>query len=113
MRLKLIIVGKDRGDPLCDAADEYLRRVERYFPTQLVEVKEGPAKSATPVVRIKTTEAERIQKAIGVDDWLIALDEHGKELTSVELANKLGKWANEGKQTITFVIGGPNGLDPE
>lgn len=113
MKLKLVIVGRDKNDPLVEASMEYVGRVERYFPIEVVEVKEEPAKASTPVPRVRALEAERIRKVIGPDELVVALDERGRQHDSVELSNKLVRWANEGHKCITFVIGGPNGHDPE
>jgi 23S rRNA (pseudouridine1915-N3)-methyltransferase len=113
VKLRLVVVGKDKNEPIVDASGEYLARLSRYFPAELVEVKEEPARASTPIARVRAVEAERIQKALGKDDWVIALDEHGKEIGSVDLAKKLERFANEGKQAVSFVIGGPNGLDPD
>lgn len=113
MKLKLVIVGKDKNEPIVDASVELWARVGRYFPTELHEVKEEPAKSSTPIARVRAVEAERLQKVIGAQDHVVVLDERGKEHTSLELSQKLGRWANEGRQCVTFVIGGPNGLDPD
>lgn len=113
MRFRLIVVGKDKHEPIVDASQIYVDRVARYFPFEVVEVKEEPAKTSTPIARIKTLEAERIEKALGEGVHTVALDERGKELTSVDFANRLKKWTNEGKSAVAFVIGGPNGLDPE
>jgi 23S rRNA (pseudouridine1915-N3)-methyltransferase len=112
VKLRLVVVGRDKNDPIVDKAGEFLDRLARYFPLELVEVKEEPARASTPIARVKAVEAERIQKAIGAGDWVIALDERGKEVTSIDLAKKLERFASEGK-TVTFVIGGPNGLDPD
>lgn len=112
MKLRIVIVGKDRGDPLCAAADEYLGRLQHYHPVALVEVKEEPARASTPVDRVRQLEAERIQKTLAPGDVLIALDERGKQLTSPELAQKLSSWSLEGR-SVVLVIGGPNGLDPQ
>lgn len=112
MKLRLIVVGRDRAEPILDAAQVYLERLRRHFPVELVEVKEEPARGSTPIARIRSSEAERLRKALGADDHLVALDERGRALSSVELAERVGRWANEGKQVVSFVIGGPNGLDP-
>lgn len=113
MKLRLIAVGKDKNEPIVDAANEYLERVRRHFPVELVEVKEEPARSSTPIARVRAVEAERIERALNRDDWWIALDERGKEIGSIDLAKKLERFSNEGKQSVSFVIGGPNGLDPD
>jgi 23S rRNA (pseudouridine1915-N3)-methyltransferase len=113
VKLRVILVGRDKNDPIVEASNEYLARIQRYYPVELVEVKEEPAKSSTPLARVLALEAERLKKSFGANDWIVALDERGKQHSSPELANKLQKWGNEGRQAITFVIGGPNGLDPE
>jgi 23S rRNA (pseudouridine1915-N3)-methyltransferase len=113
VKLRLIAVGRDKNDAIVAQAAEYMARLERYFPVETVEVKEEPAKASTPIARVRAVEAERIAKALGGDDYAIALDERGKEVGSVELAKKLERFAREGKKAVSFVIGGPNGLDPE
>ena len=112
MRLRLVVIGRDRRDPLCEAAASYLERVRRYFPVELVELKEEPARKSTPVDRVRSTEAERIKKAIKGTDVVVALDERGKTLTSPDVAARLARWAGEGRGSVDFVIGGPEGLDP-
>jgi 23S rRNA (pseudouridine1915-N3)-methyltransferase len=113
VRLRLIIVGKDKNEPIIEAANVYVERIARYFPIDVVELKEEPAKTSTPVARVRAVEAERIEKALSEGEHSVALDERGKELSSVDLSNRLKKWANEGRSSVAFIIGGPNGLDPE
>jgi 23S rRNA (pseudouridine1915-N3)-methyltransferase len=43
---------------------------------------------------------------------IVALDESGKDLASMDLTRQLRDWRDEGVRDITFVIGGANGLDP-
>jgi 23S rRNA (pseudouridine1915-N3)-methyltransferase len=112
VKLELIIVGKDRGDPLIEAADEYLTRTSRMFQTAVHEVREEPATKSNPLERVRSVEAERIQKARGAGGYLIALDEGGKVLGSTDIAERLRKLQLEARQLLCFVIGGPNGLDP-
>jgi len=45
------------------------------------------------------------------EEYLVALDEHGKEMTSEQLAGFIQGRANESQKTIVFVIGGAFGLD--
>lgn len=113
MRIVVIIVGKDRGDPIIDASDEYLRRLGHYFPAEVVEVKEEPAKKGRSLEVIKRAEADRIRRAIPAGAITIALDERGRAQRSEQLADKLERWQNEGTRTVALVIGGPNGLDAD
>lgn len=113
MKLVVVIVGKDRNDPIVGASDDYLARLQHYFPTQVVEVKEEPAKKGRAVEIIKRAEAERISRAIPDGALVVALDERGKAHTSEALAAKLERWQNEGQRSVALVIGGPNGLDAD
>jgi 23S rRNA (pseudouridine1915-N3)-methyltransferase len=111
MKLRVVAVGRDKRDPLCEAALGFLERVSHTFPAEMVEVREEPARGSTPIDRVKREEAARLKKALGAGDWVIALDPRGKELSSEEIAQRLQRYANEGRQTISFLIGGPLGLD--
>ena len=63
-----------------------------------------------PVGKNKADEEKRLLERVG-DDYLVALDEHGKSLTTLELAKWLAS-ASRTAATCAFVIGGPDGLGP-
>lgn len=109
MKLRIIAIGRDRNDPLAQLASEYVGRISRYYPAELVELKEEPARANTPIDRVRRVEAERIEKALG-SERLIVLDERGKALTSKDVAGRIERWSMEG-QSVAFVVGGPGGLD--
>ena len=113
MKLVVVIVGRDRSDPIVAASDDYLARLQHYFPAQVVEVKEEPAKKGRAIDVVKRAEAERIAKAIPDGALIVALDERGKAQGSEALAKKLERWRDEGIKHVALVIGGPNGLDAE
>jgi 23S rRNA (pseudouridine1915-N3)-methyltransferase len=113
VKITVVIVGKDRRDPIVQAADDYLARLQHYFPTEVVEVKEEPEKRGRSIDAVKRAEAERIERAVPDGALLIALDERGKAQTSQQLAEKLGRWQVEGVARIALVIGGPSGLDAD
>src|ERR1041384_7540473 len=56
-------------------------------------------------------ERERIEAALPKSVRIIALDERGKDLTSVGLSQQLEAWQQDGRDTA-FLIGGADGLDP-
>jgi 23S rRNA (pseudouridine1915-N3)-methyltransferase len=114
VKIRLIVVGRDKRDPLVLASNDYLDRVSHSFPVMVVEVKEEPARSSAPADRIRALEAERIRKSFEPGDWRIALDERGTELRSEDIATKLRAYSMDGSRAkLAFVIGGPDGLDPE
>lgn len=113
MKLRFIVVGRDRSDPLVEEAGAYLARIVRYVPAELVEVKEGSLGRAAEVSKVKKREAERVRAALSREDWVVALDERGCVLRSLELSGRLDGWMQTGRRSVAFVVGGPAGLDPE
>jgi 23S rRNA (pseudouridine1915-N3)-methyltransferase len=84
------------------AYGDYTRRLRATFRIDLEELSVG---------KHKLDEQARLLDRAG-DDYLVALDEHGKSLTTVQLAKWLGQRQQDGRN-LTFVIGGPDGLGPE
>lgn len=90
---------------------DYARRMPREMPLELVAVKAEPRSEGKTVAAMMAAEALRLRGAIPPRCRTIALDEHGAELTTQNLAQRLQHWMNEGGDTA-FLIGGPDGLDP-
>jgi len=90
----------------------YARRIPKDYQLNLIEI--------SPLKRTKSTNTKQIIKEEGLEllaatpknTLIIALDEHGKEWTTLELTKKLNTWHNE-QQDISLLIGGPDGLSPD
>ncbi len=103
MRYRVLSVGRRADDPLLSAADDYLGRLSRYVKTELVRLREG-----TP-----ERERDQVLAALEPDELVVALDEHGRERTTVELAAEVGRWMRDGVRAVAFVVGGTDGLHPD
>lgn len=107
--IRVICVGKLKEDYWKMAAQEYLKRLSKYTKVELIEVPdEGLLEEKTALRK----EKERIEKWITEKDFLVTLEIEGKESSSVEFASKLDSWQMQ-FSSITFLIGGSYGLDPE
>ena len=84
------------------AYEDYARRLRSSMRIDLEELAVGKSKAE---------EEKRFLDRLG-DDYLVALDEHGKSRTTLELAKWLGERLQDGR-TLSFAIGGPDGLGPE
>ena len=84
------------------AYEDYTRRLRSSMRVDLEEL---------PVGKNKAEEDKRFLERVG-DDYVVALDEHGKSLTTVDLAKWLSQRQQDGRN-LSFVIGGPDGLGPE
>jgi 23S rRNA (pseudouridine1915-N3)-methyltransferase len=104
MRVTVAAVGRVRDGPLADLIGDYVRRL----PWEIIfrEVAEGrdPA-------RRRAAEAGALLAAVPQGALLVALDEHGKSMTSETFAAWLGERRDDGQRDIAFAIGGADGLD--
>ena len=113
MKITIITVGKVKDSYFRGAIEEYSKRLSKYCKLDIVEVadEKTPDKaSETEEEQIKAKEAERIMKYVRDDAYVIALAIEGKQLDSVELADKMETLGVQGKSHIQFIIGGSLGL---
>ena len=116
MNTNIICVGKLKEKYLRDASAEYEKRLSRYCRVQIRELKEARlAENASPAEEeaVKTEEGKSILKALSSSSFVIVLDIGGKELSSDQLAEKIGSLATTGESTVDFIIGGSLGLSEE
>ncbi len=103
--LSIIAVGKVRNDPTKGIFDLYASRLPWRF--KLIEIQEG-GKYGGPE-RVKR-EGLKLISAIPDKAIVVALDENGKKLKSLEFAEMMKKWLESGNRKIAFIIGGADGL---
>ncbi len=95
------------------AQDEYIKRLKA-FGVEVVEYKDEKVSSRTPD-QTKAAEAERIFKTLKAGDYLIACDERGAGIKTLEMAelikaSRQGLYPLAGKRRIVIVVGGALGL---
>jgi 23S rRNA (pseudouridine1915-N3)-methyltransferase len=114
MRITIVAVGQRQPAWAQAAVDDYLARFPADFKVELKEVKAEPrtGKGNDSVQRLVAAEAARIRAAAPADGRMVALDERGSDWTTDKLASMLSRWRDDGVHPV-FVIGGPDGLDPE
>ncbi|MES2176480.1 MAG: 23S rRNA (pseudouridine(1915)-N(3))-methyltransferase RlmH [Gemmatimonadota bacterium] len=110
MRVLIVVVGKPRDRHLAAAIAEYETRAARYWPLEVVEVKEQSGRGISPEMA-REREAERLSERIPVGGTLVVCDELGDRLTSPAFATLIAG-ARDRAADITFVIGGAFGIAP-
>ena len=113
MKTVVLLPGKIKPKALSAAQDEYISRLKG-FGVEVVEYKDEKVSSRTPE-QTKQAEAERIFKLLKDGDFLIACDERGKKIQTLELADLIkisrrGEFPLTGKRRMVFLIGGALGL---
>lgn len=112
MKIQVVAVGVRMPAWVQDAWQDYAKRLPRDYGLELVEIKPEPRTSGKTATQLMAAEAQRIQAAIPAQAWRIVLDEHGRDLDTMGLARDLESWRDAGRD-VAFLIGGPDGLDPE
>ena len=107
LKLRVAAIGKDRSGLFAPAVQEYAKRLGHYTRFELIELPE--VKGKTPD-ESRRKEAAALLARKGPQDWVIALDERGKQITSPELATFLQQ-AQLNARDVFCVIGGDEGLD--
>lgn len=111
MHITVVAVGLRQPAWADEAVRDYLGRFPKDFTVVVKEVKAEP-RAGQPAAKLMQLEAERLRKTIPAGDIVVAMDEHGRDFTTMDFAKKVDGWKNEGCG-VTFLIGGADGLDPE
>jgi len=110
---QLITIGRAKTPYVLEGIADYQKRLTRYCKFRSSEI---AAKSLPPhpqsaeIDKILKTEAHDLQKKVNQRFPIIVLDRKGKDISSLEFAQKITSWQNQAQKEIQFVIGGPFGL---
>ena len=112
MKTNLLLVGKTVNKHFVAGIEDYAERISHYMPFKITTIPELRNTKSLTEEQQKQAEGELILKQIQPSDTVVLLDEHGRELRSVEYA----QWLSQKQQTarrLVFVIGGPYGFSPD
>jgi 23S rRNA (pseudouridine1915-N3)-methyltransferase len=110
MRFSLGVVGNPRAGAIAEAVPEYERRAARYWPLDVHEVREEPARSQSPEV-VRRREGERLAERVG-SAALVVCDVGGSRMSSEQFAEWMQR-RREDARDCALVIGGAFGVAPE
>lgn len=113
MNIKLLAIGKTDNKELQTLMNDYIKRLSFYVKFDLEIIADIKNAKNLSEAQQKQKEGELILSKLSPTDFLVLLDEKGKEFTSVGFADELQKRMNAGIKTLVFVIGGPYGFSDE
>lgn len=111
MRISLIAISKTTEKYLQEGIAIYENRLQHYCKFQRIEIPDLKNSKNLSFDQQKQKEADLILSKITNTDFVVILDENGKEFSSVQLSNEMNKWMNQSISNVVFVIGGPYGFD--
>ncbi len=104
MRIDIIAAGRLKKGPLFELSQEYIKRLR--WPVHIHEIESRYKDSA----EMTADEHAKIGVLLKSDRYIIALDERGTSLRSLDFAKKLEVLQNAGRADIQFVVGGAEGI---
>ena len=110
MKIVLTVVGKTTDKHFIASIDEYVRRINHYVPFSLDVIPELKGTKNLSEKEQKDREEDLILKSFQSGDYIVLLDEHGRERRSIEFAQWIQKKMAAGPKRLVFVVGGPYGF---
>lgn len=110
MTIDLIVVGKSNFDYVTDATLLYSTRLKKYINFNIIVVPDVKNAKSISQIELKNREGVVLITQLVKYDYVVLLDENGKQHTSVEFANWINKRANMSIKRLCFVVGGAYGF---
>lgn len=111
MKIQFCAIGKMDEAYVKEGVQDFTQRISRYYPVEWKVLSSPKKGNVLNENELKSKEAAMIMEHIKKDDFLVALDERGKMLTSEKLAGFIQLRANESVKQLMFLIGGAYGID--
>lgn len=113
MKGVLIVVGKTTDKRFEAIVNEYVERICHYIPFAVEVIPELKNTKGLSQDEQKQREGELIQKSLQAGDYVVLLDEHGSERSSMDFAAWMQKKMSAGPKRLVFIVGGPYGFSEE
>ena len=111
-RVRIVAVGSRMPKWVQEPYDDYVTRLSAGLKVTLTEIEPGARAAGRPPTKAIEAEGQRILAALRPGEYVVALDERGKEMTTRELATWLAARLQDGSD-LAFLIGGPDGFAAE
>lgn len=111
MKISFWAIGKSHESYVKEGVEEFTKRISKYFSVDWNIIPVPKNAGMLSEMDLKKREAETVLQWLKPDHYLVALDEKGKQFTSIEVSNFLQQRAIDRSKTIVFLIGGAFGLD--
>lgn len=110
MKITLLVVGKTVEQHFIKGIEDYTERIKHFIPFDIEVIPDLKNTKSLSTKEVKEREGEMIAKQISAGDYVVLLDERGKEFRSVEFADYIGKKMNVVSKRLVFVVGGAYGF---
>lgn len=113
MKVQLIVIGKTVEKYLIQGENEYIKRLKHYVKTEIKLIPDLKNTKNLSEDQQKQKEGELILNHISQTDFVVLLDENGKQYSSIDFSAFIEKKMLTGLKNLVFVVGGPYGFSDE
>lgn len=113
MKISLWTIGKTNEPYVKEGIEDFTKRISRYFPVEWTLLPVPKNAGMLSEMDLRKKEAEVILQWLKPEDYLVVLDEKGKQFSSEALAQFIQTRSNESVKNIVFLIGGAFGIDDQ
>jgi len=111
MKLHFWSIGKNNESYIKEGVEDFTKRISKYYPVEWSVIPVLKNAATMSEMDLKNKEGEKVLERLNKDDYLVALDENGKQFTSEALGDFIMKRGNDSVKNLVFLIGGAFGLD--
>lgn len=111
MKIILASVGRQHESYIQQGVQDFSGRIEKYYRTEWLLIPSPKNAALMDEKTLKLQEAKIILQQIEDQDFLVLLDERGRQISSPELAKLIQQKANDSTKRLMFLIGGAYGVD--
>lgn len=113
MKIQFLVVGKTAQSYLVESIADYTTRLRRYISFDMEIIPELKNTRNLTTEQQKEKEGEAILKTLQPGDFVVLLDEHGQQFTSVQFARYIEQKMQTVPRRLVFVVGGPYGFSQD
>jgi 23S rRNA (pseudouridine1915-N3)-methyltransferase len=111
MKIHFWSIGKNNEVYVKEGVEDFTQRISKYYPVEWTIIPLPKNSGMMSEMDLKKKEGEIVLDWLDKNDYLVALDERGKQFDSASLAEFIMKRSNESTKDLVFLIGGAFGLD--
>lgn len=113
MKISLFVVGKTNHNYLSPGIDDYTKRINHYIPFNIQYIADAKNTKKLSQAQQKQAEGQNLLNAFDKSDYVVLLDERGKEFTSKDFSLFIEKKMQTVAKRLVFVVGGPYGFSED
>ena len=113
MKITLAVIGKTEVGFVRQGIEEYVKRLQHYVTFNIQYIGDVRNTRNMSEAQQKVTEGKALLGTLETSDYVVLLDEHGNERTSMDFSQWLQRRMASGSKRLVFVVGGPYGFSQE